>query len=107
MERINLQQAEKELSTIVTDEKRLKELQKNVSSKRKTSSQLFDEANKRLKTAIEKNDMTGISVAKAMLDSYKSVRKEEEAKTKEVDAVQKSVDTKKTKLISEYFKKKN
>lgn len=95
----------KERSNITNDEKKLVELKKNHNSKRKIEEKLSSEANKKLKIGLEKKSLTEIEVAQALFQGVTKVRKEADKQQKTLDSVEKEVSKKKTKLITEFFKK--
>lgn len=96
----------KDKETLTSEEKKLEELKKNQEAKRKIENKLFEEANKRLKSALEKQDLAGVEVANALLDGVSKAKRDLESQKKKVDSAEKVVDKKKNRLISEMFKKK-
>lgn len=67
---------------------------------------LFSEANLRLKKAIERKDMKEVELAQAMLEGVKTVRQEHSDQKRAADAVQNSVDKRKSSVITDFFNKK-
>lgn len=69
----------------------MKKKREEESLKRGAANKLFDEANKRLKIALENKNLEEAELAHAMLEGVNKVRKEEEIKEKQADAIQKEI----------------
>ena len=60
-----------------------------------------------MKIALENKNLEEAELAHAMLEGVNKVRKEEEIKKKQADAIQKEIEKKKSSLLSNFEKIKN
>lgn len=95
-----------EQKSIKYNENNLKKKGEEESNKRGAANKLFNEANKRLKIALENKNLEEAELAHAMLEGVNKVRKEEELKKKEADVIQKEIEKKKLSLLTYFDKKK-
>lgn len=84
------------------EEALLKKQKLDEEAKTKRADKLLKEANTRLEKAIASADMEEVALAKAMLDTVTSMRKEAEKQRVEVSMTQKSVDKRKSTLIDHF-----
>lgn len=94
-----------DISDLKSEEEELKHLKKNIAAKRKIESKLYEEAAKKLKTALKKNDLAEVAVATTLLEGASKVRQEAIKSNDKVETVEKKVNQKKSQLISNFFKK--
>lgn len=100
---LNLSQSKKGIK-ILTDE--LKAAKENESVQLKVSDKLLDEANKRLKKALNKEDFHEAKLAQAMIEGVMKSKEECQSKRKMVDSIQKQLEKKKDSVITSFFAKK-
>lgn len=85
---------------VETDLKHMNNKKEQQNLKRTAVESLFEETNKRLKTALEMKDFSEVHVASALMESLVKMKKEETSLKKEVDSIQKNIDHKKTKMAN-------
>jgi len=90
----------RERKRISDEEEKLKEEKTKEAKQRKTGQKLLEEGSERLKVAIDQNDLEEASVAQALIEAAKKVQSEAELKRKEVSSLQKTIDEKKSRLIT-------
>lgn len=87
---------------IENNEKFLEAIEHEMKIKSDAGSSLICEARKKLKIAIEKNDLSQVTVAKVMLDGAQNLQEEISKKEKEKNKLKKRVDKKRTSLITSF-----
>ena len=90
---------------ILEDEEKLKNEETEEVKKRKSGLKLLDEGTERLKKALRRNDIEEISAAHLMIETARKAQTEAEDKRKEVNEMKKTIDRKRSQLISDLTKK--
>ncbi|XP_067136817.1 uncharacterized protein [Centruroides vittatus] len=97
----------------VCDKEKIMALQQSLKQKKveeselhETGQVLLEAANKKLEKAINSNNMNEIRAAHVMLVSAKSVQKQEEAKKKEAENIQKNLNKRTSSFMTDYLQKK-
>ncbi|XP_023214682.1 uncharacterized protein LOC111617638 [Centruroides sculpturatus] len=80
--------------------------EKSRSEIHETGQVLLEAANKKLEKAINSKNMNEIRAAHVMLASVKSVQKQDEAKKKEVENIQKNLNKRTSSFLTDYLQKK-
>ena len=95
-----------EKKTIEHLEKDLIEKKSVEKEKRQVAERLLQEANEKLKKAIDAKDFVEISLAQSMIKALSWKMCEEDEAAREVERIQSRVNKRKSSLISSYFAKK-
>jgi len=78
----------------------LNDLKKTYACKRKQRESVLEEAYKRLKAAVKKNDMKEVTLAQALMQGAEGLKEEEAEQKKKIDALEKSLERQRLKLFS-------
>lgn len=105
-EKERLEKAEESRKQINQFEDKISKSKKEHEIASEASDRLFKEANNRLKSALQKGDLSEVSVAQGMLEGILSIRKTEQEKLREVVKLQKNVQKRKDNIISTFCVKK-
>lgn len=110
-EKEHMATVEKKKKEILEGEKALETLRKEETMKRKTAATLLQEANERLRKALEKGDVARLreeaGLAQAMIEGVAKVEKEASAHKRKADDLQNSLQKKtKSVLMTDFFQKK-
>lgn len=99
-EKENLKQIQQITSNVKELEIELQNLQKQKNELKQSSDELMENANSQLLKAVNQNNLQSAHVARGMMSVVENMRKEEDAKEKEILKLTKKIDQKKSKVLN-------